>query len=179
MTILKDARLNERPKKRQVILQQVGQRSEGERTSLVQPDGWLKAPGHGSRKGGVFLPVHSYEILAGAVLALHLLFILWVILGALLTRRHRLLGWVHIVSLVYGIGIEVGPWPCPLTFAEQWLQGRAGITPYRESFLVHYLEALVYPDVPQGLLVWCAAAVCVFNLGIYAWRFWRSSRRVD
>jgi Protein of Unknown function (DUF2784) len=123
--------------------------------------------------------VHPYEILAGVVLALHLLWILWVILGSLLTRHRALLRWFHIISLVYGIGIEVGPWPCPLTLVEQWLQGKAGITPYSESFLVHYLEAVVYPDVPQGLLVWCASAVCVFNLGIYGRRFWRSRRAVD
>ncbi|MCL5745521.1 MAG: DUF2784 domain-containing protein [Acidobacteria bacterium] len=117
-----------------------------------------------------------YEILAGAVLALHLLWILWVILGWLLTRRCPLLSWFHVISLVYGMAIEVGPWPCPLTLVEQWLQGKAGTTPYSESFLVHYLDAVVYPEVPPGLLAWCASAVCVFNLGIYARRFCQSRR---
>jgi len=130
-------------------------------------------------KAGAFVVVHPYEILEDVVLAVHLVWILWVILGSLLTCHRALLRWFHIISLIYGIVIEVEPWPCPLTLAEQWLQGKAGITPYSESFLVHYLEAVVYPDVPQGLLVWCASTVCLFNLGIYARRSWRSRRAVD
>ena len=105
------------------------------------------------------------------------------ILGALLTRhltRHRpLLGAFHILSLIYGIVIEIAPWPCPLTLAEQWLQGKAGITPYTQSFLGHYLEALVYWDVSQDLLVWGAAAVAAFNLVVYGRRLWRRRRPVN
>ena len=122
---------------------------------------------------GASLFAVPYGALAGAVLAAHLMWILWVILGALLTRQRPILGGFHIVSLVYGIVIEVSPWPCPLTLLEQWLQGRAGVTPYTESFLVHYLESLVYPDVSQRLLVTGAVSVAAFNLGVYGRRFWR------
>jgi hypothetical protein len=111
-----------------------------------------------------------YEVLAAAVLAAHLAWILWIILGALLTRRRRVLAWAHILSLGYGITIEIGPWPCPLTLLEQHLQSRAGMMPYRQSFLVHYLEALVYPDVPAALLTGCAVAVCLVNLCVYVVR---------
>ncbi|MFQ5737730.1 MAG: DUF2784 family protein [Acidobacteriota bacterium] len=58
-----------------------------------------------------------------------------------------------------------------MTIAERWFHGRAGIQPYQESFLVHYLEALVYPNVSQTLLTWCAVAVCLFILGLYGLRF--------
>ncbi len=116
-----------------------------------------------------------YEALAGAALALHLLFILWVMFGGLLTRRRPRLAWVHVGSLAYGIVIQVGPWPCPLTLAEQYCRVKAGRAPYEESFIVHYLEALVYPGVPQNLLVGAACAVCVFNLATHL-RRWR--RRV-
>jgi len=112
--------------------------------------------------------------LAAGALALHLLWILWVIFGCLLTRRRRFLAWFHVVSLIYSIVIEVGYWPCPLTWAEQWAQAKAGIAPYEEDFLIHYLEAIVYPDVPYALLVACAVAVCVFNLTVYAVRLRRS-----
>lgn len=111
-----------------------------------------------------------YEALAGVVLAVHLGFILWVILGAFLTRGRPVLTGLHILSLIYGVVIELAPWPCPLTLAEEWLEGRAGRTPYTQSFLVHYLGALVYPDVSQTLLIWGAAAVAVVNLAVYARR---------
>ncbi len=115
--------------------------------------------------------VKVYHGMAVAVLTLHLLWILWVIGGALLTRRRRALRWLHIISLVYGVLIEALPWPpCPLTLLEAWLEARARVTPYHGSFLVHYLEATVYPDIPVSWLIAGAAVVCAFNLGVYAFR---------
>jgi hypothetical protein len=78
-----------------------------------------------------------YLALSEIVLGVHLLFILWVALGALVTWNRPFLRWVHIVSLVYSILIEVLPWPpCPLTILEQALEGRAGINPYRGPFVL-------------------------------------------
>jgi Na+/proline symporter len=114
-----------------------------------------------------------YSMAAAGILVLHLLFILWVAFGALFTRRRPLLRWSHIASLIYGILLEILNWPCPLTPMENWFRGRAGIPTYGGGFLLHYLDALVYPDVPPSLLVLCASAVCLFNLGIYAVRFRR------
>ncbi len=113
----------------------------------------------------------EFHLLAVTVLILHLLFIGWVLLGWLLTRRRPGLRWTHIVSLLYGIVIETAPWPCPLTLLENYFLERGGIAPYREPFLVHYLEAVVYPDVSPALLTWCAVAVCGVILAIYVRRF--------
>jgi hypothetical protein len=116
--------------------------------------------------------VKVYHAMAVAILTLHLLWILWVICGTLLTRRRRALRWLHIISLVYSILIEALPWPpCPLTLLEAWLEARAGITPYQGSFLGHYLEAIVYPDIPVPWLIAGAMVICAFNLGVYAFRY--------
>ena len=115
----------------------------------------------------------SYLVWSEIVLGMHLLFILWVAFGAFVTWNRPWLRWVHIVSLVYSILIEVGPWPCPLTILEQALEGRAGMNPYRGPFVLHYLDATVYPNIPQSLLVACGVAVCVFNLVLYVRRFRR------
>ncbi len=117
--------------------------------------------------------LNLYQSLAGVALVAHLLWILWVILGCLLTLHRPVLRWFHILSLIYGILIETLPWPCPLTIAEQWFQAHAGLAPYDEPFLIHYLQALVYPDVSQELLMWCGIGVCMFNLGVYVVRFRR------
>lgn len=111
--------------------------------------------------------------MADLALVLHLAYIGWVIFGALLTRGRPRLAWVHVATLVYGILVEVSAWPCPLTLAENWFESRAGVEPYRGPFLLHYLDAIVYPNVPLTLLVACAVAVCLFNLGIYVRRFRR------
>ncbi len=104
---------------------------------------------------------------AAAVLLLHLAFLLWVIFGSLVTRGRIWMSALHVLSLIWAIAVELGPWPCPLMTVEQNLQARAGMTPYRQSFMVHYLDRLVYPDVPEVWLTLGAVAVCGLNLAIY------------
>jgi Protein of Unknown function (DUF2784) len=119
--------------------------------------------------------LNAYRALAVAVLAVHLGWIVWVMFGWVVTRNRPVLRWLHILSLVYSILIENLPWSCPLTVAETRLEALAGIQPYHEPFLVHYLEALVYPDVPARALAWSASAVCVAILGVYGLRLRRRS----
>jgi hypothetical protein len=77
----------------------------------------------------VILSVSLYSGLASFVLVLHAFFILWVAFGAFLAWSRPVLRWLHIASLVWGILSEVLYWPCPLTFAENALEQRAGIQP--------------------------------------------------
>jgi len=115
--------------------------------------------------------------LADAVLAAHLTWIVFVMTGALLTRGRRVLTGIHLVSLVWGILVEAGPWPCPLTLLENFLEMKAGVDPYRGGFLLHYLDAVVYPDIPAWLLVAFGVGVCAINLAVYARRFARNRSR--
>jgi len=117
--------------------------------------------------------MHRYAILATAVLAIHLAWIVWVIFGWLVSRNRPVLRWLHFASLMYGIFIEIAPWPCPLTLLEQYLESLAGIATYREPFLLHYLDRVVYPDVPEGVLVSMAVAVCGANLYLHIRRLLR------
>lgn len=112
-----------------------------------------------------------YSALAAGVLSLHVLFILWVIFGGLIARSRPLLQWVHMTCLIWGILIEVVPWPCPLTVLENWLESRAGVEPYQGGFLLHYLDALVYPHMPPVLLTVAGIVICGLNLGLYAHAF--------
>ena len=114
-----------------------------------------------------------YHLLAVVVLTVHLGWIVWVILGWVVTRNRPALRWFHILSLIYSVLIENLQWPCPLTVVETRLEELAGIEPYHEPFLVHYLQALIYPNISQALLAWSASAVCLAILGIYGLRFRR------
>ena len=108
--------------------------------------------------------------MAALVLSLHAVYIAWVIFGALFTRGRARLAALHVSTLLYGIIVEIfGLW-CPLTELEQWLELRGGVSPYRGPFLLHYLDAVVYPDIPPKLLIAAAVVVCILNLGIYARR---------
>jgi energy-coupling factor transporter transmembrane protein EcfT len=94
-----------------------------------------------------FVVIGVYSRLAIVFLILHALFILWVVFGALLWHR-PILRRLHIASLVWGIFMELAPWPCPLTLLENWLEAKAGIEPYQGGFLLHYLDWLVYRHDP-------------------------------
>jgi len=115
-----------------------------------------------------------YIALSVAVLLLHILFILWVIFGALVTRNRPVLRALHVASLIWGILTELTAWPCPLTLLENWLEARAGVEPYQGGFLLHYLDRLVYPDISITVLVTVGMLVCMVNLALYGWQVWSS-----
>jgi hypothetical protein len=116
-----------------------------------------------------------YSALAVCVLLVHVLFIAWIIFGALLTRT-RLLRGLHIASLIWGVLVEALPWPCPLTLLENWLEVRAGVEPYHGGFLLHYLDKLVYPDLSATTLTVAGLIVCGANLAFYARHLWLAVR---
>ena len=84
---------------------------------------------------------------------------------------------VGIVSLLYVIVIEVALLPCPLTAIERWSLRQAGLPAYGGGFLEHYLQTIIYPRIPLTVLVPVVVAVCLVNLGVYAWRWRKGSER--
>jgi Protein of Unknown function (DUF2784) len=111
------------------------------------------------------------------VLLVHLVWIAFVIFGALWTRGRPTWSALHILALLWGIAVEAGPWPCPLTLAEQYFESRAGRAAYHGSFLLHLLDATIYPNLPDWAITIAGVAVCAFNLAIYGWRFRNAMRR--
>ena len=107
---------------------------------------------------------------ASLLLILHLAWLVLVIFGAFWTRGRPVWSVIHILALLWGILVEVTPWPCPLTGAEQYFETRAGLSSYRGSFVLHYLDAIVYPNLPGWVVTIAGVAVCALNLGIYGWR---------
>ena len=109
-------------------------------------------------------------ILSGIALAAHLAWLAFVIFGTLWTRGRPGLTTLHILALIWGILVEITPWPCPFTFAETFFEARAGHLSYQGSFLLHYLDAIVYPDLPPWIVTSAGVAVCALNLAIYVRR---------
>jgi len=104
------------------------------------------------------------------ILIFHLAYLALVVSGAFWTRGRPVWTAIHVLALIWGILVEVTPWPCPLTMAEQYFETRAGETAYQGSFLLHYLDAVVYPSLPGWVVTCAGVAVCALNLGIYGWR---------
>ena len=98
---------------------------------------------------------------------LHFAWIVFVVTGAFWLRRYPRWRLVHLVAVIYSVGIEAFRWVCPLTYVEQALWERAGEQAYQGAFLTHYLEALIYAPVPQWLLVLSAILVLSVTLVLY------------
>ena len=113
-------------------------------------------------------------LVAVLILMLHLAWLALVIFGALWTRGRPAWSALHILALFWGIVVEVGPWPCPLTMAEEHFESRVGRPSYQAGFLLHYLDAIVYPHLPSWVVTSAGVAVCALNLAIYCWRFQKS-----
>jgi len=109
----------------------------------------------------------SMVLAACLILTLHLAWLALVIFGAFWTRGRPVWSAIHILALLWGILVEVSPWPCPLTMVEQYFESRAGWTAYHGSFLLHYLDAIVYPNLPGWIVTSAGVAVCSLNLGVY------------
>ena len=113
-----------------------------------------------------------YGLAADFIALVHLTFIVFVVFGAVLGRRHRWWRLAHIGAMVYGLLIEIFYWPCPLTDVEQYLRHRADQASYKEPFIAHYLNKIIYVDVPQWALILAAIVVLGVNSGFYfhSWR---------
>lgn len=109
-----------------------------------------------------------YALMADAVVVLHLLFIVFVLSGALLALRWR--GWIllHLPAMAWGMAVEFLHLYCPLTPLENHLRLKAGIAGYEGDFIGHYLIPLIYPAglTPQIQIV-LGTLVVVVNLTAY------------
>jgi hypothetical protein len=115
-----------------------------------------------------------YGSAALGVLLFHVAWLVFVVFGALVTRGRRVFTALHLAALAWALLVEVGPWPCPLTALEQALWSHADAEGYSGGFLLHYLDRLIYPGVPEWILVAGAAVVISANSVVYMRRFRRS-----
>ena len=118
-------------------------------------------------------PKHEVAvILTEFILFLHVLWCGWVLLGWSVTRGRCVLRSLHIISVVYAIIIELIPWPlCPLTVAENWLESRAGREPAQGPFLMRFFDSIVYPNLPEWLVIGSAVVFCLLVLVVYLRRY--------
>ncbi len=115
-----------------------------------------------------------YRIAADLVLALHLGFIAFVVLGGLLILRYRWVAYVHVPAAVWGAFVEITGRICPLTIWENSFRQSAGESGYSDSFVEHYLLPIIYPaGLTRSIQFWIAGCVIVVNVVIYAWLLYR------
>jgi hypothetical protein len=115
-----------------------------------------------------YVDTMAERLAADAVLLLHLAFIAFVIVGALLALRWRLVALVQIPAVAWAVFVEATGRTCPLTFAENHFRLAAGASGYGESFVEHYLLRIIYPDgLTSTVQIALAVAILVVNVAIY------------
>lgn len=114
---------------------------------------------------------------ADLLVALHLGFVAFVVLGGLLVLRDGRWAWVHLPAAIWGFLVEARGWFCPLTGWENRLRRSAGEAGYEGGFVEHYLLPILYPPGLTRETQWLLAAlVLVVNVAVYGWalrRRWR------
>ena len=111
-----------------------------------------------------------FSLAAEAVLLAHLAFIQFALLGAILALWRRWILVVHLPAALWGSYVELSGRVCPLTWLENYLRIKAGQSGYTESFIEHYLLALIYPAGLTREIQFALAGLLIgVNLAIYGW----------
>jgi hypothetical protein len=109
-----------------------------------------------------------HRILADLTVRTHFLWILFLVLGGLWGRRRRTVKYVHLFGLLFAITIQIFDWYCPLTHLEVWLRARQDpARAYAGSFIVHYVERLVYIEISRSLIFMLTILLIGFNMWLY------------
>ena len=109
------------------------------------------------------------RLAADLVLVVHLTFVLFVLLGGLLTVWRRWVAWLHIPAVFWGVAVELNGWICPLTPLENALLQSSGEAAYQGDFLSHYLLRLLYPqDLTRTVQFMLGGFAFAVNVLIYA-----------
>ena len=119
-----------------------------------------------------------FKILADLVVLVHFLWIIFLFLGAVLGVRCKAIKIIHLSALCFAILIQVFDWYCPLTYLEFWLRSKhdPALT-YSGSFVIHYVEKVVYLELSRSLIFIFTVFLVVFNGWLYLKRtgFFHSS----
>ena len=109
-----------------------------------------------------------YEIVANLLLIFHLIFILFVVFGALLFFVSTKIIFIHVPAVIWGSYIELTNSICPLTYLENWFLQKSNITTYSEGFIQNYLVPIVYPEnLTKDLQIYLGIGLIVLNIIIY------------
>lgn len=116
-----------------------------------------------------------YGILADTVVFIHLLWILFLVMGAYWGRKYVPAMVLHIGGLAFAGAMQVFGWFCPLTHLEVWLRERGPGGAYPGSFIAHYAEKLVYVDV-TGTIISVLTVILIVANGLAYWSAFRKKK---
>jgi hypothetical protein len=119
------------------------------------------------------------NILADLILLVHLLFVVFAMVGGLLLIWRRWVMWLHLPAVAWAAIVEFGGLVCPLTPLENWLRVMGDGDSYRGGFIAHYVWPMLYPEgLDRGIQLTLGWVVLVVNFVIYGWVFYRRQSKL-
>lgn len=111
------------------------------------------------------MPNKVYLLVADGILVLHVLFVIFVVLGLVTIYAGYFFNWRWIRNRIFriahllAIGVVVlQSWLgiiCPLTSLEMWLREQAGAATYSGSFIQHWMHSVLYYQAPEWVFITC------------------------
>lgn len=122
-----------------------------------------------------------YRFLADVAVVVHFGFIIFVVFGGLLVVYRPRFAWAHVPAFLWGSGISVFGWACPLTHLENKWRAQGAAEGYHTSFIEEYALPLIYPETllgpfPRTGFILIGIFVLVLNCAIY-WACWKTQHR--
>lgn len=109
-----------------------------------------------------------FSVLADIVVFIHLLWIVFLVIGAFPGVRYRTVKVIHIAGLAFSFIIQIAGWYCPLTYLEIWLRSlHDPAHSYAGSFISHYIEKIVYLEVSRLTVFVLTVLLIIINIWIY------------
>lgn len=118
-----------------------------------------------------------YKIFADMIVGFHFLWILFMIVGFLLTLYgffwKEFFDWwlfrtIHLFGILYVTSLAFLREYCPVTILENILREKYNPnSTYPGSFIFHYLHRLVYPEIEPGVLFFFTGFIAVFSLFMF------------
>ncbi len=119
-----------------------------------------------------------YRIIADFTVFVHFLYIVFLLGGLLLILLGLWRGWsisrnfwfrsLHLAAFLLVIGFELAGYLCPLTYLEIWLrQMQDPSSAYFGSFIAHYIEELIYVEIPLSIIMIPTAGIALLTLFLF------------
>lgn len=123
-----------------------------------------------------------HNLFLDLTILLHFLWILFLIFGVVFALTGSKIAWFHLGGLLFSLFLNLFSFYCPLTYLENYFRSThadsGGL--YSGSFIAHYLERIIYLDLPErairiGEIIFVSLNLVVY--GILAKRYFLRSRR--
>ena len=102
------------------------------------------------------------------VLAVHFLFVFFVLFGGFFVSQAKWVLFFHVPSVLWSSIVNLAKWTCPLTPLEKNLRQKAGQQAFKGSWIQNYLEPLVRPlGMPRRMELIAGISVLLWNTVVY------------